>query len=166
MVISAQFHQQYKRHAPRAIKTKLLRARTLGFVAVLLAVSGAWSRSAQADDGWIDVGRGLFLVAAAQIGEPGSWHRWAVVTGGAIGHPRGVLPAPHRSWPLTAMSLATDEAPWRPLEIVVAANLPLGETQGFDLAPPMLTGLGLGALILLVGWGLTRPADSDKGDWL
>ncbi len=166
MVISAQSNDLYKRQALRAIKTKLLQARTLGFLAVLLVLGGSWSRSAQADDGWIDVGRGLALVAAAQIGKPGSWHRWAVVTGGLIEQPHGALPAPHRRWPLAAMSLATDEPPWRPLEKVVAVNLPLRETQVFDLAPPMLAGLGLGALILLVGWGLTRPAESAKGDWL
>ena len=78
--------------------------------------------------------------------------------GRAMANSEGLLEATLAQWegPSQSASLALDDAPKSTLLATQMASP--GDARS-RLAQPMLVGLGLGILILLIGWGLTRPRD-------
>ena len=157
MVISAQFDQQYKRHAPRATRNKLSRARVLGLAVVFITVMVAMSRSTYGDTSLTDFRDGSWK-GITSIGGQAIWLGRTGISGQAITDSAGLLEATLAQWeapPLSA-SLVLDDAPKSTL--LATQMVSTGDTRS-RLAQPMLVGLGLGILILLIGWGLTRPRD-------
>ena len=158
MVISAQFHQQYKRHAPRATRNKLSRARVLGLAAVLITVMVAMSRSTYGDTSLMDFRQDGSWKGITGIGGQAIWLARTGMPGRAMANSEGLLEATLAQWegPSQSASLALDDAPKSTLLATQMASP--GDARS-RLAQPMLVGLGLGILILLIGWGLTRPRD-------
>jgi hypothetical protein len=158
MVISAQFHQQYKRHAPRATRNKLSRARILGLVAVLITVMVAMSRSTYGDTSLMDFRQDGSWKSIAGIGGQAIWLGRAGMPGRAMANSDGLVEATMTQWkgPPQSANLVLDDAPKSAL---LATQIASSGDARSRLAQPMLAGLGLGILILLIGWGLTRPRD-------